>query len=63
MNSLLMRCLLSLTISYATARQTVNDDDVRDLLHQLDSKPKWNENEMKLYLQVTIAINFSQSQT
>ena len=63
MNSLLMRCLLSLTISYATARQTVNDDDVRDLLHQLDSKPKWNENEMKLYMQVTIENNFSQSQT
>ena len=61
MNSLLMRCLLSLTISYATARQTVNDDDVRDLLHQLDSKPKWNENEMKLYMQVTI--ENSQSQT
>ena len=61
MNSLLMRCLLSLTISYATARQTVHDDDVRDLLHQLDSKPKWNENEMKLYMQVTI--ENSQSQT
>ena len=61
MNTFLLRCLLSLTISYATARQTVNDDDVRDLLHQLDSKPKWNENEMKLYMQVTI--ENSQSQT
>ena len=63
MNTFLLRSLLSFTISYATARQTVNDDDVRDLLHQLDSKPKWNENEMKLYMQVTIENNFSQSQT
>ena len=61
MNTFLLRSLLSLTISYATARQTVHDDDVRDLLHQLDSKPKWNENEMKLYMQVTI--ENSQSQT
>ena len=61
MNTFLLRSLLILTISYATARQTVHDDDVRDLLHQLDSKPKWNENEMKLYMQVTI--ENSQSQT
>ena len=36
----------------------------RDLLDELNGEPLWwYDEEMKLYMQVTIAINFSQSQT